>query len=280
MATPRAKDADLGLTPPGAIDGIRVGVGGWTYAPWRETFFPEGLVQRRELEYASRRLSAIEINGTYYSAQKPDTYARWRDETPDGFVFTAKAPMRIVQAKALANTLGQVEAFVGGIATLGAKLGAIAWQFERNLDREDFARFVDGLPMSVDGRPLRHALEVRDATSVDTTLVDLARRKNVALVFTDSTEWPSFADITADFVYARLMRARSKITTGYARPELVAWAERARLWAGGGEPKDLPRLGGPSPKAVHRDVFVFFINADKERNPAAATTLIELLGDP
>ena len=277
MATPRAKDADLGLTAPGAVDGIRVGVGGWTYAPWRETFYPEGLVQRRELEYASRRLSAIEINGTYYSAQKPDTYARWRDETPEGFVFTAKAPMRIVQAKVLANTLGQVEAFVGGIATLGEKLGAIAWQFERKLDRDDFARFVDALPASADGRPLRHAIEVRDPAAVDTTLVALARKKNVALVFTDSPEWPSFADVTADFVYARLMRARASLVTGYTRPELVAWAERARLWARGGEPKDLPRLGGAAKAARHRDVFVFFINADKERNPAAATTLIALL---
>ena len=167
MATPRAKDADLGLVAPGAIDGIRVGVGGWTYAPWRETFFPEGLVQRRELEYASRRLSAIEINGTYYSAQKPDTYARWRDETPDSFVFTAKAPMRIVQAKVLANTPGQAEAFIGGIATLGAKLGAISWQFERKLDRDDFARFVDGLPASVDGRPCDMRWKCAMPSSVD-----------------------------------------------------------------------------------------------------------------
>ena len=275
MATPRAKDADLGLSAPGAIDGIRVGVGGWTYAPWRETFYPDGLVQRRELEYASRRLSAIEINGTYYGAQKPDTYAKWRDETPDGFVFTAKAPMRIVQAKVLANTLGQVEAFVGGISTLGAKLGAVSWQFERKLDRDDFATFVDALPTTV-----RHAVEVRDAASVDATLIELARKKNVALVFTDSTEWPSFADVTSDFVYARLMRARSNITTGYSRAELIEWAERARTWAQGNDPKDLPRIAGESPKAKHRDVFVFFINADKERNPAAATTLIELLGHP
>ena len=256
---------------------IYVGVGGWTYAPWRETFYPDGLVQRRELEYASRRLSAIEINGTYYSAQKPDTYARWRDETPDGFVFTAKAPMRIVQSKVLAKTAGQVDAFVDGLATLGEKLGAILWQFERKLDRDDFAAFVEHLPASAGGRPVRHALEVRDAECVDASLVDLARKKNAALVFTDSDEWPSFSDLTADFVYARLMRARGNIVTGYTPAELQAWAERARTWAGGGEPADLPRLGGPSPKAKRRDVFVFFINADKERNPAAATTLIDLL---
>ena len=273
------KDPALALPdPPGAIDGIRVGVGGWTFAPWRDNFFPAGLVQRRELEYASRRLSAIEINGTYYSAQKPDIYARWRDEAPPGFVFTAKAPMRIVQAKVLANTLGQAEGFVGGLSTLGEKLGAISWQFERKLDREDFARFVEGLPAEANGVRLRHALEVRDAASVDASLVDLARKKNAALVFTDSTEWPSFADVTADFVYARLMRARSVEKTGYTSAELKAWAKRAREWAKGGEPDDLPKLAGAAPKAKRRDVFVFFINADKERNPAAAMALIDLLG--
>lgn len=276
MAT--GKDPALALPdPPGAIDGIRVGVGGWTFAPWRDNFFPAGLVQRRELEYASRRLSAIEINGTYYSAQKPDTYARWRDEAPPGFVFTAKAPMRIVQAKVLANTLGQAEGFVGGLSTLGEKLGAISWQFERKLDREDFARFVEGLPTEANGVRLRHALEVRDAASVDAALVDLARKKNAALVFTDSTEWPSFADVTADFVYARLMRSRSAEKTGYTSAELKAWAKRAREWAKGGEPDDLPKLAGATPKAKRRDVFVFFINADKERNPAAAMALIDLL---
>lgn len=281
MARAKAPEADLGTaTAPGAIDGIRVGVGGWTFAPWRETFYPEGLVQRRELEYASRKLSAIEVNGTYYSAQKPDTYARWRDETPPGFVFTAKAPMRIVQAKVLANTAGQVDAFVDGLSTMGEKLGAILWQFERKLDREDFAAFVDRLPVEAGGRRLRHALEVRDAESVDATLVALARKKNAALVYTDSEEWPSFADVTADFVYARLMRARSAIKTGYTGPELKAWAERARTWAQGGEPAKLPRLTGDAPKLPHRDVFVFFINADKERNPAAATTLIDLLRKP
>ncbi|MCC8362228.1 DUF72 domain-containing protein [Lysobacter sp. A6] len=272
-----SKDADLGLVAPGPVDGIRVGVGGWTYAPWRETFYPDGLVQRRELEYASRRLSAIEINGTYYSAQKPDTYARWRDETPDGFVFTAKAPMRIVQAKVLANTLGQVEAFVGGLSTLGDKLGAILWQFERKLDGDDFATFVEGLPATANGVRLRHALEVRDANKVDATLIDLARRKNAALVYTDSPEWPSLADVTADFVYARLMQAKSKETTGYPRAALKQWAARARTWSRGEEPDDLPKLCGPTAVAQHRDVFVFFINADKERNPAAAMTMIELL---
>jgi uncharacterized protein YecE (DUF72 family) len=281
MATPRARDPDLGLpAPPGAIDGIRVGVGGWTFAPWRANFYPDALVQRRELEYASRRLSAIEINGTYYSAQKPDTYARWRDETPPGFVFTAKAPMRIVQSKVLAKTAGQVDAFVDGLSTLGEKLGAILWQFERKLDREDFAEFVAHLPQEAGGRPLRHALEVRDAESVDAELVQLARGRNAALVYADSPDWPGFADATADFIYVRTMRARSDLKTGYTPAELKTWAERARIWSTGGEPEDLPRIDGAAPKAKHRDVFVFFINADKERNPAAAMALIDLLATP
>ena len=283
MATTRAlgRDPDLGLPPPpGAIDGIRVGVGGWTFAPWRANFFPDGLVQRRELEYASRRLSAIEINGTYYSAQKPATYARWRDETPPGFVFTAKAPMRIVQSKQLAKAAGQVDAFVDGLSTLGDKLGAILWQFERKLDRDDFAAFVERLPAEADGRRLRHALEVRDAGSVDAGLVQLARANNAALVCADSPEWPAFADATADFVYVRTMRARSALKAGYEPAELKTWAGHARTWAAGGEPADLPRIAGPAPKAKHRDVFLFFINADKERNPAAAMALIDLLAKP
>jgi uncharacterized protein YecE (DUF72 family) len=177
----------------------------------------------------------------------------------------------------LANTLGQVEAFVGGLATLGEKLGAISWQFERKLDRDDFATFVDGLPAEANGVRLRHAIEVRDKEKVDATLVELARKKNAALVYTDSPDWPSFADVTADFVYARLMQAKSAEPTGYSRTALKQWAERARTWSRGGEPDDLPRLAGPASKARHRDVFVFFINADKERNPAAAMALIELL---
>ena len=277
MATPRA-DPDLGLPPPpGAIDGIRVGVGGWTFAPWRSNFYPDGLVQRRELEFASRRLSAIEINGTYYSAQKPATYARWRDETPDGFVFTAKAPIRIVQSKVLAKTAGQVEAFVEGLATLGEKLGAILWQFERKLDRDDFAAFVERLPREVDGRRMRHALEVRDAGSVDADLVALARANHAALVYADSPDWPAVADVTSDFVYVRTMRARTALPTGYTAAELAGWADRARTWSKGGEPDDVPRIAGAAPKAPHRDVFLFFINADKERNPAAAIALIEQL---
>ena len=272
---------DLLDRPPAAIDGIRVGVGGWTYAPWRSNFYPPKLVQRRELEYASRHLSAIEVNGTYYGSQKPATYAKWRDETPGGFVFSAKAPMRIVQSKALARTGGQVDDFLGGIAELGDKLGPIVWQFDKGppLDREDFATFVDLLPDAIDARPLRHVLDVRDPAFVDSDYLALARRRRMATVFTDSDEHPSFADVTGDFVYARLMRSRPHLTTGYSDADLQQWAERAQTWADGGDPDDLPRIEpAAAGKAASREVFIFFIASAKERNPAAAKALLRKLG--
>ena len=271
---------DLFANPPTAIDGIRVGIGGWTYAPWRKNFYPAGLVQRRELEYASRHVSAIEINGTYYGAQKPATYAKWRDEAPEGFMFSAKAPMRIMQARVLAKAGGQIDDFLGGIAELGDKLGPIVWQFDKGqrIDRDDFTAFVELLPGELDGRRLRHVLDVRDPGFVDAEYLALARRHGMATVFTDSDEYPSFADITADFVYARLMRSRSDVATGYPDAELQRWADRARQWAGGDEPADLPRIetGKPATK-MRRDVFLYFISAAKERNPAASMALLNKL---
>jgi uncharacterized protein YecE (DUF72 family) len=252
---------------------IRVGVGGWTYAPWRDNFYPPGLVQRRELEYASRKLATIEINGTFYRQQAPETYARWAAETPEGFVFSAKAPMRIVNAKRLASTGRQVEDFLGGIVALGDRLGPIVWQFERTLDRDDFAAFLALLPARVAGHRMRHALEVRDHAFFDAGYLALARRHGCATVFTDSPDHPSFADVTGDFVYARLMRSRATARAGYAPRALDAWAGRARTWAAGGEPGDLPRIGAPKPSGKPRDVFIYFISAAKERNPAAAMAL-------
>jgi uncharacterized protein YecE (DUF72 family) len=268
---------------PAAIDGVRVGIGGWTYAPWRSNFYPPGLVQRRELEYASRQLSAIEINGTYYGAQKPATYAKWRDETPPGFVFSAKAPMRIVQSRVLARTGPQVEDFLGGIAELGDRLGPVVWQFDQGhgRDDDDFAAFAALLPSEMAGLRLRHVLDVRDPAFVDADYLALARRHGLATVFTDSPDYPSFADVTADFVYARLMRSRSDLASGYPLPELRQWAQRAREWAAGDEPDDLPRIAPAREDArVPRDVFVYFISAAKERNPAAAMALIAELTSP
>ena len=266
---------------PPPVDGIRVGIGGWTYAPWRDNFYPKGLVQRRELEYASRHVSAIEINGTWYGAQKPATYAKWRDETPDGFVFSAKAPMRITMARTLANTGAQVEAFVGDIAILGDKLGPIVWQFDpmRRLQRDDFAEFLSLLPQEIDGRRIRHVLDVRVAAFFDAGFLALAREHGMATVFTDSPDHPSFADLTADFVYARLMCSRADEPTGYSQDALARWAGRARTWASGGRPDDLPYLEAqPTGATKHRDVFLYFISSAKERNPAAAMALLRRLG--
>ncbi|MGH9380224.1 MAG: DUF72 domain-containing protein [Thermoanaerobaculia bacterium] len=260
---------------------IRVGIGGWTYAPWRNNFYPEGLVQRRELEYASGRLATIEINGTYYRAQKPAVYASWRAQTPDGFVFSLKAPRAIVQRRVLAEAEAAIRAFVfGGLAELDDRLGPINWQLppERLFDADDLDAFLALLPRRVDGLPLRHALEVRHPSFLCGEFLGLVRRHGVAAVFTDSDEYPSFADLGGDFVYARLKRSRSDIATGYAPEALGAWAARARRWAEGAEPADLPRIAAAeAADAGPRDVFLYFIGAAKERNPAAAIALQERL---
>ncbi len=272
---------DLFASAPPALDGIHVGIGGWVYAPWRAgMFYPDGLVQRRELEYASRHVTAIEINGTYYGAQKPATYAKWRDEVPPGFVFSAKAPRRITQSRTLAGTKAQVEDFVGGIVELGDTLGPLVWQFEQGhrLQADDLDAFLTLLPRRAGQRSLRHVLEIRDHAAVDASLLALVRRHGVATVLTDSDEHPSFADLSTDFVYARLMRSQARLHAGYPAPALKRWAERIHAWRRGENPADLPHVGPMSPAAgTPREVFVFFISAAKERNPAAAMALLKEL---
>ena len=263
---------------------IRVGIGGWTYAPWRRNFYPEGLVQRRELEFASRHVTAIEINGTYYGAQKPATYAKWRNETPDGFVFSLKAPRYATEGKRLADASKTIDGFVfGGLSELGDRLGPISWQFTpgRRFERDDFAAFLDLLPRELDGQPLRHVLEVRHPSFMCAEYLALARQHRLPTVFTDSPDYPSFADMTGDFVYARLMRSHASLATGYDGAALDAWAARARIWANGGEPSDLPRVADAASFGAKnvkmRDVYIYFISAAKERNPAAAMALLERL---
>lgn len=255
---------------------IRIGVGGWNFAPWRNNFYPAGLPHQRELEYASRQLSAIEINSTFYRAQKAPVYASWRKQTPDGFVFSLKAPRFATMAKP-ENAGKAINAFVfGGLAELGDRLGPLSWQFapNRRFERDILAAFLDLLPRELDGMPLRHVLEVRHESFMCAEYLALARERPVATVFTDSPDYPSFADLTGDFVYARLMRSESGIATGYADAELAAWARRARLWQGGTEPDDLARIEpAKKNKARPRDVYIYFISAAKERNPAAALAL-------
>ena len=257
--------------------GIKVGIGGWNFPPWRDNFYPKGLPQRRELEFASRHLAAIEINSTFYRAQTPKVYAKWRDETPPGFVFSLKAPRQIAEVRKLAGTGALIRGFLfGGLAEFEDKLGPIVWQFppSRRFEHDDFAAFLGLLPRELNGHVLRHALEVRNGTFLCDEFLQLARTHRCACVFTDSPEYPDFADLTGGFVYARLMRSRESERYGYPAKELDAWAARARSWHEGGEPDDLPRVSPESPaESTHRDVFIYFISAAKARNPAAAMAL-------
>ncbi|KAA6124544.1 DUF72 domain-containing protein [Cupriavidus cauae] len=261
---------------------IRVGIGGWTYAPWRGTFYPEDLTQARELEFASRRLTAIEINSTYHGTQKRASFIKWKEQTPDDFVFSVKASRYATNRRVLAEAGESVERFIdSGITELGVKLGPIVWQFapSKVFDPEDFEAFLALLPQEADGIGLRHVVEVRHASFACPEFLALARRYKVATVFTDAEKFPSFADVTGDFVYARLMRSNAKLKYGYAPKLLDAWVEHAQAWARGEAPQGLPRVEDNDAPASRRDVFVFFINGDKERAPAAATALLSRL-DP
>lgn len=258
---------------------IKVGIGGWTFEPWRGVFYPDKLPQTRELAYAAEHLTSIEVNGTYYGSQKPATFRKWADEAPDGFVFSLKGSRYTTNRRVLAEAGPSIEKFVtSGIAELGPKLGPILWQFmpTKKFDPEDFAAFLALLPETVDGVKLRHAVEVRHASFAVPEFVDLARKHGVAIVYAHSDEHPEIADVTADFVYARLQKSKDKPATGYPPKELDEWAGRARVWAAGGAPEDLPLLSG-APAAKPRDVFLYFISGAKVRNPAAAMALIERL---
>lgn len=259
---------------------IRAGIGGWTYEPWDETFYPSDLPKKNQLNYASRHVTAIEINGTFYRLQKPAVFAKWRADAPENFVFSIKAPRYLTYRKVLSAAIDSVPRFLGsGLTELGPKLGPILWQLPPTLhfDAEDIGKFLQSLPSQLDGLPLRHVLEVRHRTFVDTTYVELAKKHSVATVFAHTDEFPNFADVTSDFVYARLRKAIATEPTGYSEPDLQAWSERAKLWASGGAPDDLPYVSEAKPAKKARDVFMFFINGAKERAPAAAQRLLKLL---
>ena len=261
---------------------VRVGVGGWTFEPWRNNFYPAGWPQSRELEYASRRLSTIEINGTYYSAQKPATFAKWRDETPDDFMFSLKASRFATNRRVLAEAGESVLRFVnGGMAELAHKLGPIVWQFAptKRFEPADFEAFLNLLPAQVSGLPLRHVLDVRHPSFLCAEYLALARRHGAATVFTDSDDYPSFADVTGGFVYTRMMRTAAALPEGCTPQALDQLAACAQAWRDGHEPAGLPRVEAAAPPlpTVPRDVFMFFIGGAKERAPAAAMALRQRL---
>jgi len=259
---------------------IRVGIGGWTYEPWEETFYPADLPKKSQLDYASRHVTAIEINGTFYRLQKPAVFAKWRDDTPPDFVFSIKAPRYLTYRKVLSEASPSIPKFLGsGLSELQHKLGPILWQLPPSLrfDAADIGAFLEALPSDIDGVPLRHVLEVRHKTFVVPEYVELAKKHSVATVFAHTDEFPNFADVTTDFVYARLRKAVATEPTGYSKPDLQAWLSRAQLWAEGGAPDDLPYVHDTKPSKKPRDVFIYFINGAKERAPAAAQHLLKLL---
>ncbi len=262
---------------------IRIGIGGWTFEPWRGAFYPKDLTQKRELEYASRKLSSIEINGTFYGSQKPESFAKWHDETPDDFIFALKGPRFATNRRILAEAGSSIERFFqSGVTNLKAKLGPINWQFAgtKKFDAADFEGFLKLLPKTVDGLDIRHAVEVRHDSFKHPDFIALARAHGVAVITAADSDYPQIADPTAPFIYARIMGTSETQKLGYAAKALDAWAARAKTWAAGGTPDDLETVTKPKPDKATlaktgREVFLYVISGFKERNPAAAMALIE-----
>lgn len=285
---------------------IRIGISGWRYAPWRGIFYPPGLVQRRELEFASRAFASIEINGSFYALQTPQSYARWYDETPDDFVFSVKAPRYVTHVLRLKNAEAALANFLAsGVLCLKQKLGPILWQFPPFLryDEERFERFFAQLPATTAeasriarkheawmhersavatdrDRPLRHAVEIRHPSFAQPAFIALLRRFGIALVVADTAgKWPCLEDVTAGFVYLRLHGDEQLYASGYTDAALDRWASRIRGWAAGREPADAQHAGEPlSAAKVERDVYCYFDNDIKVRAPFDAERLREKLG--
>lgn len=259
---------------------IYCGIGGWTYEPWRGVFYPKGLPHARELEYAARHLTSIEINGTFYRTQSPATFRKWASEVPDGFQFSLKGPRYAVNRRVLAEAGDSIKRFFdSGVTELGLHLGPLLWQFTptKKFDEADFGKFLELLPQKFEGRPLRHVVEPRNDSFKTPAFIALLRKFGIAAVYAEHERYAEIADVTADFVYARLQKGNEKLKAGYPPRELDAWAGRAKLWAQGGEPKDLPRVEKKSAAKKPRDAFIYFIHEAKLRAPAAAMALIERL---
>ena len=250
---------------------IRVGVGGWTYAPWRGVFFPKGLPQKDDLSYMSQRLSSIEVNGTFYRTQSPETFRKWHDETPEGFVFSLKGPRYVTNRKNLAEAGDSVRNFLdSGVRELNEKLGVINWQLAptKSFDSAECEAFLKLLPPD-----LKHAFEVRHESFRCPEFVELARKYGVAIVLAGDSEYPLIPDITASFVYARIMGTTEE-SNGYPVESIDAWAERAKAFASGLVPSGLPPVAPATPQ-VGKDVYLYVISGFKQANPVTAMQIKE-----
>lgn len=285
---------------------VRIGISGWRYAPWRKDFYPEGLVQAKELAFASRAVSSIEINGSFYSLQTPERYAQWRDDTPDGFVFSVKAPRYITHIRRLKDIEEPLaNFFASGLLVLGDKLGPILWQFPPNMkfDEERFSRFLELLPKDWDSardcarqcsarlkhnevpvadghRRLRHAVEIRNDSFLCDAFIALLRKHKIALVVADTAgKWPYIEELTSDFVYLRLHGDAELYSSGYTPQALKRWAERIERWSHGEQPDDAHRVTERTPAArKSRDIYCYFDNDLKVRAPYDARRLLGRLG--
>lgn len=256
---------------------IRVGIGGWTFDAWNETFYPPEVKKKDQLEYAASKLRTIEINGTYYRGQKPETFAKWAAATPDGFVFSVKGSRFVTNRRVLAEAgESMAKFFATGVTELGDRLGPILWQLAptKKFDADDFAAFLDLLPKRHDGVHLRHAVEVRHESFNTPEAVGIARARGVAIVAALHETYPAIWDVTADLVYVRLQTGSDDIETCYGGNELAAWTERLRQWSGGGAPDDLPLVDPENPAENRpREVFCYLIGSGKSRAPAGAMAL-------
>ncbi len=272
---------------------IRVGIGGWTFEPWRGVFYPKGLQHTKELAYASEHLTSIEINGTFYRSQTPATFRKWASAVPENFVFALKGPRFAVNRRVLKEAGNSIKRFLNsGITELGDHLGPLLWQFAptKKFDAADFGGFLELLPDTFDGRALRHVIEVRHDSFCRPQFIALLRKFKMPVVFTDHAKYPNIADLTGDFVYARLQRGKDSVPTAYPPKDIAAWAKRLRSWAKGGAPADLPRVEAArkttsvprdllARDVFARDVFAYVIHEGKIRAPAGAMALIARLDD-
>ena len=261
---------------------IRTGIGGWTFEPWEGTFYPDKLAKKRQLEYAAAKLSVIEVNGTYYGSQKPQTFAKWASEVPDGFLFSLKASRYTTNRKVLAEAGESMERFFSqGLSELGDHLGPILWQFAptKKFEPDDFEAFLKLLPTKLEGSMLRHVVEVRHDSFKVPDFVELLSKYNVAPVCAEHHEYPMIADVTADFVYARLQKGSDDIPTCYSEQEMQAWAKRLKTWAEGETPSDLPLVADSrAARKEPRDVFAFFIHEGKVNAPQGAMAMQDMIG--